>query len=263
MSTIEDLLKHPFIALIEKAEHIVVEKPKGKDYLIPNTTTYNGFNSIDEFNLNLEAEFEKFSYAIEEHLDTKINKIDRINLLNILLKEFDKLNRNTIEIKKTHLIHKNYNFINNLGDTFYKGNSINLCHDFIKTQYTYLSKLTEYIKDCKRVNELLTQDDINNRLAVSNIDGSKCLGIKKIKTNLTVEELAFFFKILQNIGILQPNNSNDLGKVVAELFQTNKKDNLSSATFMKYYYEKEPNSVAAKFIGDYLPQIKKEIEKYK
>ncbi|GAA4032668.1 hypothetical protein GCM10022386_16140 [Flavobacterium cheonhonense] len=263
MSKIDDLLKHIFVAQIVTANHKVIEKPEGKGQIVLNTTSYNDFNSLDDFNSSLESNFDKFCDSIEEQLDNIVNKVERIKFLDSILKSLDKINRITFETKKTGLIHKNYKFSNDLEDEFFEKNSTAYCNDFILSQHTFLLKSIEFIKESKRQNENFTQDDINNLLFVSNTNTSKCLGIKKIKTKLTVEELAFFFKILQKAEIFQPNNSTDFAKVVAEIFQTNKKDKLSDNTFMKYFHSKQPSSVAAKFIGDYLPQIKEEIEKFK
>lgn len=263
MSKIDDLLKHTFVAQIVTANHKVIEKPEGKGQIVLNTTSYNDFNSLDDFNSSLESNFDKFCDSIEEQLDNIVNKVERIKLLDSILKSLDKINRITFETKKTGLIHKNYNFSNDLEDEFYEKNSTAHCYNFILSQHTFLLRSIEFIKESKRQNENFTQDDINNLLFVSNTDASKCLGIKKIKTKLTVEELAFFFKILQGVGIFEPENNSDFSKVASELFQTKKSQTLSRKSFMNKYVETEFSSTAAKFIGDYLPQIRKEIEKFK
>jgi hypothetical protein len=50
-----------------------------------------------------------------------------------------------------------------------------------------------------------------------------------------------------------PENSSDWGKVVVELFKTDRKDSLSHKSFMNEYYKKEEDleDVANRFLGKF------------
>ncbi len=97
---------------------------------------------------------------------------------------------------------------------------------------------------------LNAQEDIDRTYGTSSGDLSKCIGINKIKTSLTVQELAFFFKILEESELFTPENKGDWGKVVVELFKTDRKNSISYKSFMNEYFKKEEDLeiVADKFL---------------
>ncbi len=249
-------LDHPFILLIKKAEHAVIEKSGEQSSLITkNKLEFNGFSKIDEFKKELNLRFDNYFESFEDEINLIQLKSDRIKLLNTILKDLHSVKDNVFILKGDKITqHFAYNLNNDLKDDFYSDNESSMCYEFFVVQHEYLNKCIARIKQEKQDLESLTQEDIDRTYGTSSSDVSKCIGIKKIKTSLTVQELAFLFKILEESELFTPENKGDWGKVVVELFKTDRINSISYKSFMNEYYKKEEDleDVADKFLGKFI-----------
>lgn len=267
MESTTNHLNHSFILLIKNAENKVVEKKEDENsFFTKNKLEFNGFSKIEDFKMELNSRLENYIESADHTMNSIQYKADRIKFLNLILKKLDFIKGQVFRLKDDKIIqHLAYELNNELKDNFYSENGKSICKDFISTQYEYLNKCIDWIKQKKQDVESLTQEDINKTYETLSSDVTKCLGIKKIKTSLTVQELAFFFKILKDANIFEPNNLTDFGKVVSEIFSTKKKDSFSHNTFMKEYHKsnEDLHDAALKFSNILLPELKRISEEYK
>lgn len=267
MEFTSDHLNHPFILLINNAEHNVLEKTDENNSLVSkNKIEFNGFLNIDDFKKELNSRLESYLESVEKEINSIQFKADRVKFLNKILKDLDSFKGQVFKLKGDKIIqHLKYKLNNDLKDNFYSENGLSIAKLFFETQLELLIKSIEKLEEEKKDLKSLSQEDINRTFESSSNDVTKCLDIKKIKTSLTVQELAFFFKILKDANIFEPNNTTDFGKVVSEIFSSKKKNSFSQATFMKEYYKStdDLHDVAVKFSNVLLPELKRISESYK
>jgi hypothetical protein len=259
-------LDHPFLELIKKADHFVVEKEDKEEYMYPYTMSFNGFLSIEEFIDKISFEFENYIYLLELEINKIQFKADRIKFINNIINHLEKIIEFSFKIKDDKIIkHLEYKFKDDFSQNFITESKILNYNNFLESQFEYIKNCINRVKQEKQDLENLTQEDIDKTYGTSSSDLSKCLGIKKIKTSLTVRELAFFFKILKDANIFEPNNATDFGKVVSEIFSSKKKDSFSQITFMKEYHKSTEDlyDAAVKFSTILLPELKKISEDYR
>ena len=79
------------------------------------------------------------------------------------------------------------------------------------------------------------------------IDFSKLKGVDlpKIQTSLTVAEIGYLLRTLEEEGILQPKNKTDLSRVFSAVFSSKKKDDITFDGLHKEF--KTPKNKAVEF----------------
>lgn len=260
-------LDHPFILLIKKAEHTVVEKTSEEDsFIAKNKLEFNSFSKIDDFKKELNTRFDDYFDLIDDKMNSIQFKADRIKFLNTILKDLNFIKEQVFKLKGDKITqHLAYNFNNDLKDNSFSEDESSMCSDFFRAQHDYLNRCIENVQQEKQDLESLTQEDIDKTYGTSSSDVSKCLGINKIKTSLTVQELAFFFKILEESELFTPENKGDWGKVVVELFKTDRKNSISYKSFMNEYHKKEEDLevVAVRFLEKFDKLDKILFDRYK
>ncbi|MEC4050095.1 hypothetical protein OX284_011690 [Flavobacterium sp. SUN046] len=267
MESTTNLLDHSFISLITKAEHKVVVKNTEEESTITKLKLeYNGFSTVDDFKDELIEKLEYYLESLHDEISIIQFKGDRIIFFSKILKDLENIKLKVFKFQGENIVgHSAYRLNNELNDSFYSQNESSMCIDFIKAQHDYLNKCIENIKQERLDLDSLTQEDIDRTYGTSSSDISKCLGIKKIKTSLTVQELAFFFRILKDANIFDPNAITDFAKVSSEIFSSKKKDLISQQTFMKEYHKtaESLHDVSLEFLVNILPKLKEISEKYK
>lgn len=251
MKLLTNYLDHLFLELIKKADHVVVEKANKEEYISPYTMSFNGFLTINEFNKKLSFEFDNYYYLVESEINTIQLKADRIKFLNKIIKYLEEINECSFKIKDHNNIqHLDYKFKDEFSQKFISEKSPLDYYNYLESQHDFLKKCIERFKQEKQDLENLTQKDIDRTFGTSSGDISKCIGINKIKTSLTVQELALFFKILEEAELFIPENKGDWGKVVVELFKTDRMNSISYKSFMNEYYKKfdEQEKVGDRFL---------------
>jgi prefoldin subunit 5 len=180
-------LDHPFLELIKKADHVVVEKANKEEYISPFTMSFNGFLTINEFIKEISFELDNYHYyVVESEINTIQFKAERIKFLNKIIKDLENINESSFKIKNDKIIqHLQYNFIDDFSQNLINKNKPLYYYDYLETQIEYLNKCIDRIKQEKQDLESLTQEDIDRTYGTSSSDLSKCIGINKIKTSLS------------------------------------------------------------------------------
>ena len=71
MDTNKTYLDHPFILLIKKAEHTVVEKTSEEDsFIAKNKLEFNSFSKIDDFKKELNTRFDDYFDLIDDKMNS-------------------------------------------------------------------------------------------------------------------------------------------------------------------------------------------------
>ncbi len=175
MDTTETHLDHPFLLLIKKADHIVVEKANKDDYISPFTMSYNGFLTIQEFIKEISFEFDNYYYSVESEFNNIQFKADRIKFLNKIIKDLEEIKECSFKIKSDKIIqHLEYKFIDDFSQKFISENSPLDYYNYLESQYDSLKKCIERFEQEKQDLESLTQEDIDRTYGTSSGDLSKC-----------------------------------------------------------------------------------------
>ena len=96
-------------------------------------------------------------------------------------------------------------------------------------------------KAFEKLNMLLTAIEFLPELQV--VPGEEENHVEKLKWELTVPQLACFFKMLVDSNLLEVNNKSEFCRSIADLFQSSGSDNLSWRSFKNHFDSPSPDAI--------------------
>ncbi|MBK9730649.1 MAG: hypothetical protein IPO83_05080 [Chitinophagaceae bacterium] len=101
-------------------------------------------------------------------------------------------------------------------------------------------KYCQYLKQITRkfASKLLTTElsDSIKEWIVENENSEKESGVEKIKTYLTVKQLAFIFRALKEIKLIEGKTEKSIAKVISKAFDSKAQEDLSPESVYNHYY---------------------------
>lgn len=259
----EIFLNSDFFKLISIAEMVIIPNPNS-DKINQYAIRFNGYMNESHFESDLKKKSKSLLKEIEDYLNEESSRLNRLDFLSKLKTDTEDFIAETFSFKKDVIASKKFSLIDPYMDTLYSKKSDGFISNYIKIINDELNKFQSNINRIIENTKSYTQDEIDALFIKSHPNSSKCLGVKKLKTSLTVEQLAFFFKIMNECGLISYDEKTSIGKIVADLFETEKTKGISSKSFVNHLNKKDTDyHDSAVFIKvDALVKIKEIIEKY-
>ena len=192
----------------------------------PNLNEKRIVNILFQLNFNSKEFVEYLTTIFEKAIENQENEINRIEYLNTILKQTNQ--RTSCE----PLANKQFS-------------------PSIKTQ---ISSWIEEEIHCIQSNLIFFNTDKNLFSKVKTSDSTK------IETSQTVAELALFYRLLVDAGIISHKNQTEIFQHLAASYRTKKMDEISAVSIRTKYYRPESHTIAA--IKQQLKQMIKILETY-
>lgn len=109
-----------------------------------------------------------------------------------------------------------------------------------KQFHQYLAQINRKFGNTLFTTEL--SDSINDWISDNEMSIVKSDG-EKIKTYLTVKQLAFLFRALKECKLIEGSNAQLVGRVISKAFDSKAKEDISAGNLSKHFYELSEDAV--------------------
>lgn len=204
---------------------------------------------ITDIKSNLELKY-KYSDSKSKELKRKEELLDYILILEnlILIKEYNLANNqinidflsNTKEMKSCLNCFK-HNIQLQLEEHHLPKDRITLLNDEIELISSFQTKLqvayTEFKPSLirKAITWLTTEKEFYQANLKLDLKELSFAGIDKIKTNLTVTEIALLFRTLHDNKLIEVKNKTDLFQTISKVFSSKKQEDISANTIKNHF----------------------------